>query len=31
MGYGLDELAAEALKKWTSRPLKSAGKPVPAK
>ena len=31
LGYGLDELAVEALKRWTFKPAKSAGKPVPAK
>jgi TonB family protein len=31
LGHGLDELAVEALKKWTFKPAKSAGKPVPAK
>ena len=30
LGYGLDELAVDAVKKWTFRPAKSAGKPVPA-
>jgi hypothetical protein len=30
LGYGLDQFAVEALKKWTFRPAKSAGKPVPA-
>jgi TonB family protein len=31
LGYGLDELAVEALKRWTFRPAESQGKPVPAK
>jgi TonB family protein len=31
LGYGLDELAAEAVKKWTFKPAQSSGKPVPAK
>jgi TonB family protein len=31
LGYGLDELAAKAVKKWTFKPAKSSGKPVPAK
>jgi TonB family protein len=29
LGYGLDELAVEALKRWTFTPAKSQGKPVP--
>ena len=31
LGYGLDELAMEAVKKWTFKPGESSGKPVPAK
>lgn len=31
LDYGLDAPAVEALKKWTFKPAKSAGKPVPAK
>ena len=31
LGYGLDELAVEALKKWTFKPAMSAGKPVLSK
>ena len=31
LGYGLDELAVETVKKWTFKPGKSSGKPVPAK
>src|SRR5260370_14336877 len=31
LGYGLDHLALEALKKWTFKPAKSAGKAVPVK
>jgi TonB family protein len=31
LGYGLDEQAVEALKKWTFKPAKSAGKPVPTR
>jgi TonB family protein len=31
LGYGLDELAVEALNKWTFKPAMSAGKPVPVK
>jgi periplasmic protein TonB len=30
LGYGLDELAVDVMKKWKFRPAKSAGKPVPA-
>ena len=31
LGYGLDELAVEAVKNWTFEPAQSSGKPVPAK
>jgi TonB family protein len=31
LGYGLDELAVVAVKRWTFKPAKSQGKPVAVK
>ena len=31
LGYGLDELAVDAVKRWTFKPARSQGKPVQAK
>jgi TonB family protein len=31
LGYGLDELAVEAVKRWTFKPAKSQGNPVAVK
>jgi len=31
LGYGLDELAVDAVKRWTFKPAKSQGKPVAVK
>lgn len=31
LGYGLDELAVEVVKRWTFKPAKGQGKPVPVK